>query len=76
MERAEVYKMGALSCSVCAPKDMPIETVLQQVNEDHPAGTDLGWTKADDEFFSDGETPNGGVVECHNGTTRHWLLYV
>jgi len=55
---------------------MPVETVQDQVNEDYPAGGGLRWTKADDKFFRDGKTLNGGVVECKNGTTRHWLLYV
>jgi len=76
MTRVEIYKQGPLSCSVCAPQDMPVETVQDQVNEDYPAGGGLRWTKADDKFFRDGKTLNGGVVECKNGTTRHWLLYV
>lgn len=74
-DRAKVYSMGLLACSVCAPVNMPIETVIEQVNEDHPCGTEFGWQLADDKFFSDGKTPNGGEVACANGDTRHWLLH-
>jgi hypothetical protein len=70
----EIYSMGPLCCSVCAPADMPREEVERAVNQQHPAGTEHCWRVADDKTFSDGTTKNGGIVDCHRGHTRHWLL--
>lgn len=71
----EVYSSGLVSCSVCAPPNMAPEDVAQRVNELHPAGTDNGWSISDDKHFADGKTENGGLVSCHRGETRHWLLH-
>lgn len=70
----EIYSMGMLCCSVCAPADMGREEVERRVNEQSPSGTSNGWRISEDKFFSDGETENGGVVNCSRGETRHWLL--
>lgn len=69
----EVYSSGLLCCSVCAPEGMSPEDVLKRVNEIHPCGTENGWTISEDKTFKGGEE-NGGIFECHRGTTRHWLL--
>ncbi len=69
-----IYLAGPLCCSVCAPEDMAATDVEGAVNRQNPAGTEHGWKISGYEFFSDGTTPNGGIVECHRGTTRHWLL--
>ncbi len=74
MPDVEVYSSGIFCCSVCAPEEMSKEQVEQRVNKVHPCGTESGWTISEDKHFSDGTTENGGVVECQNGTTRHWLL--
>lgn len=70
----EIYSMGLLCCSVCAPAEMPREEVEKHVNEQSPAGTTHGWRISEDEAFSDGTTENGGIVDCYRGRTRHWLL--
>ena len=70
----EIYSMGMLCCSVCAPAEMPREEVEKSVNEQSPAGTEHGWRISEDKTFSDGTTENGGIVDCHRGHTRHWLL--
>lgn len=70
----EVYSRGIVHCSVCAPPEMSGDEVASHVEYATPAGTDLGWQVSKDATFSDGVTLNGGIVECHNGKTRHWLL--
>lgn len=72
-----IYAKGPLSCSVCAPAEMGREEVEDAVNSQHPCGpvgSTLRWRVADDEFFKDGTTPNGGIVDCDKGHTRHWFL--
>lgn len=72
--KIDVYSRGICHCSVCAPVDVPGDEVARRVEAIEPAGTTNGWTLSEDPTFSDGVTPNGGIVQCPNGTTRHWLL--
>lgn len=74
MQTVDIYSKGLCACSVCAPAGMPREEVEAAVNAQSPTGIESRWTVADDEFFKDGTTPNGGIVDCKNGHTRHWLL--
>lgn len=71
----DIYSVGPFCCSVCAPMDMHIDEVCRIVNQKNPTDIDSNWTLAPDEIFSDGRTINGGIVDCHNGRTRHWLLH-
>lgn len=70
----DIYAKGILATSVCAHPDMSKETIEKMVNKSHPTGIDSGWAVSEEEFFGDGKTPNGGIVNCRNGETRHWLL--
>lgn len=47
-----IYKLGALSCSVCAPKGMSVEEVEAAVNRQRPCGTSLGWQVSEDTHFN------------------------
>lgn len=69
----EVYSRDLLCCSVCAPPEMSGADVAAEVERASPAGTSNGWQVSTDATFATGE-PNGGLVKCHRGETRHWLL--
>lgn len=71
-ERATAYRVGLCHASVCAPKDMPIETVEMQVNADHPTGIDSRWQLDEADHFASGET---NPCPCEQDRERqHWLL--
>lgn len=68
----EIYKVGLLCCSVCAPVEMTPEEVEREVNDKSPSGTTNGWTISTDKAFADG-TPI--PAPCNMGGGRqHWLL--
>lgn len=71
-DRAIPYSVGLIFASVCAPEAMPLETVVQQVNETHPTGLDHGWAIADADTFMNG-APNPGPCD-HDPTRKHVLL--
>ncbi len=50
-----VYALGVVSCSVCAPKDMPVETVTAQLNQMQPTGISSAWRLSEDATFKKGE---------------------
>lgn len=64
-----VYSIGILACSVCAPPEMTREEVEKAVNAMNPTGVDSQW-RVSDEPFRTGE-PNPLDVD---GCGRHWLL--
>lgn len=68
-----VYTSSLLSCSVCAPKDMPIEEVVKAAERSHPCGSAKGWTKSADATFAGGE-PNPCPCNVFNEERQHWLL--
>lgn len=70
----EVYRSGLFCCSVCAPAEMSADEVVCRVNAIHPCGTEHGWMLSENTHFKCGEVENGGIVDCHRGHTRHWLL--
>jgi hypothetical protein len=70
----EIYSLGLLCCSVCAPVEMTGAQVADEANRISPPGTQNGWSVSEDETFKDGTTVNGAIVECCRGKTRHWLL--
>ncbi len=72
--KLEIYTSGLCYCSVCAPEDMTVEEIEKSVNAQSPTGIESKWKISPDKFFKDDTVINGGIVECHNGTTRHWLL--
>ena len=72
--KLDIYSRGIVACSVCAPKGMPAEQVVAEVNKQYPSKM-IGspWRMSGDSRFQDGspmpwEDPPG----C-KGTT-HWLL--
>jgi hypothetical protein len=67
-----IYASSLLSCSVCAPAEMPIDEVERIVNEDRPAGTMRGWRKSSDATFASG-SPNPCTCNTDEGR-QHWLL--
>lgn len=70
----EVYSNGFCYCSVCAPKEMPIERTVAIVNQINPTGLASGsrWKKAGDTHFKSGE-PVGCDCPDHSGK-QHWLM--
>jgi hypothetical protein len=66
------YRSGWVCCSVCVPKDWPIEEIERQVNAESPTGLDHGWKVSDDPTFSSGQ-PN--PCPCENDQSRlHYLM--
>lgn len=47
-----VYTSGLVSCSACAPADMPIEEVTRLVNLQTPTGISSQWELSDDDEFA------------------------
>ncbi len=74
MDKIEIYCMGPLSCSVCAPKGMEQSEILRQVEVREPSGTSNGWMISDDKIFKTGEPmPN----QCEDeGNRQHWFVVV
>jgi hypothetical protein len=67
-----VYSIGICYCSICIPKDMPIEDAVLQVNVLEPTGISSDWELSSDATFHGGE-PN--PVQCHDDPDRlHYLL--
>lgn len=72
MNEVMIYSDGLLYCSVCAPKDMPIEAVTNEVNRQQPTGITSQWQLSKDETFKNGE-PN--PCPCEKDNTRlHYLF--
>lgn len=67
-----LYRVGALSMSVCAPGDLARDDVSKHVEAHMPCGTEAGWTVSSDTKFSGGEPM---PCQCQETPDRkHWLL--
>lgn len=74
MSKIELYIVGPLSMSVCAPKDMDTKIIINQAEAQNPAGTSNGWAISDDKNFASGHPM---PCQCEDNPTRqHWLLEV
>lgn len=70
-DEIQLYGVGFVCISACAPKDTPVEDVERVADREHPTGLDHGWRKADTPFK--GGEPN--PCECNTDPERlHWLL--
>ena len=67
-----VYTSGLVSCSACAPADMPIDEVAREVNLQNPTGISSRWQAAT-EPFADG-TPNPCPCNQHPVERVHYLF--
>lgn len=72
-EPVHIYKRGAFALSVCALKALSIEEVIEDVERQHPSGTERGWLLSEDTHFVDG---NPNPCDCNErpATRQHWLL--
>ena len=68
-----IYKLGALSCSVCAPKGMSVSDVEAAVNRQRPAGTTHGWRVSKDTHFATGG-PNPCPCNQNPDKRMHYLM--
>ena len=67
-----VYAMGLVHCSVCAPREMPAEDVVARVNNQHPTGIVSQWKLDPSETFSSGRS---NPCPCdHDSDRLHYLL--
>lgn len=59
----EVYAyLGLAYCSICHPRDMPLNEVLRICNSLNPTGLDHEWEFSEETFFKTGQ-PNPCVCE-------------
>lgn len=71
-KRVVIYSTGVCHCSVCAPGDMPIEEIVEQVNDRHPTGIESRWEHSSDSTFHGG-APN--PCQCDlDGARMHYLM--
>lgn len=68
-----VYSVGPLSLSACAPMEMSPSDVTAAVNNLNRAGTEGGWTIADEPTFRQGG-PNPGPCE-QDALRTHYLFH-
>ena len=66
-----IYSAGLCMCSVCAPKDMPVDQVELQTNAQLPTGISSRWS-LHDEAFAGGE-PNPSPCN-HDPGRLHYLM--
>ena len=69
----EVYAVGPLTASCCAPKAMKRAAVERAVNAQYPTGIRSRWTISKDKTFRTGE-PHPKVCE-NDSDRRHYLLH-
>lgn len=72
MSEVMIYSDGLVYCSVCAPKDMPIEEVTTEVNRQQPTGIASQWHLSEDKTFRDG-LPNPTPCEVESSRI-HYLF--
>ncbi len=68
----EIYSVGLVHLSVCAPKDMSVAEIEAAVNADTPTGLSHGWKVDDAPTFAEGK-PNPCLCE-NDGTRLHYLM--
>lgn len=70
----EVYRVGLVSLSCCAPASMPLDDVTDSVNRSHFTGISSQWGfAADEKTFATGE-PNPCACE-RDPDRRHYLFH-
>lgn len=72
MDKVEVYALGALSCSVCAPESMTPEEIIAGTEKEYPCGTTAGWQISKSKTFKGGQ-PMPCPCEQTKGR-QHWRL--
>ena len=70
--KVDIYGIGMVCLSVCAPKEMTREEVEVDVNAQHPSG--VGPWQIADEPFADG-TENPHPCEKEPEHKQHFLLH-
>ena len=70
--RVEVYSVGLVCASACAPTDVSREEIEREVNAQHPTGVSSRWRISEETTFATGEPMPS---PCNHGAERqHWLL--
>ncbi|KKM03878.1 hypothetical protein LCGC14_1770030 [marine sediment metagenome] len=72
MKHLEVYSAGIFHVSICTTITDRDE-ILKELNEQHPSGTDNGWTFSKDKTFHQGG-PNPGPCEEGMKGAKHYLM--
>jgi hypothetical protein len=66
-----IYSVGIVCMSVCAPKTMTKEEIEKQANLEHPTGISHGWSITEENFASGESNP----CPCNTNYDRlHYLL--
>ena len=73
MNRVNLYAVGIVSASACAPKDMPLEDVTDEINQRAHPGIGHGWQPSDNPKFSTGE-PQPGPCNTDPENRTHYLF--
>jgi hypothetical protein len=72
MSSVDVYSVGIVHASVCAPKAMPVNEVVAEANRRAPTGLDHEWILSREEQFSGGQS-NPCLCD-HDPERTHYLL--
>ena len=72
-EAVEIYAVGIVALSACAPKDMPLEDVSDAVNVQRPTGIRSSWVPDLGQKFRAG-LPNPCPCEGEPGSRVHYLF--
>lgn len=67
----DVYAVGLVYCSVCAPANMSMEVLTHAVNVQAPTGIGSRWRLSDDPTFASGEPQPG---PCSDPERLHYLF--
>ena len=68
----DIYRVGLVHCSVCAPREMSAEEVVRRVNIQHPTGIVSQWKLDPSETFSSGKK---NPCPCDRDSDKlHYLL--
>lgn len=68
----EVYALGLMAASACAPAGMTAEEVAAEVNRQYPTGIESPWSPDPAPAFRQGG-PNPGPCE-KDPERQHWLF--
>jgi len=69
----QVYSVGLVRASACAPADTTRDEIERVVNLEHPTGIGSRWQISEDSMFSGGE-PMPAPCDQNPDGRRHWLL--
>lgn len=71
-DTVNVYALGIVCASVCAPEHLDAEQVADALNRQEPTGISSRWRVSDDPQFRSGQT---NPCPCEQDSSRrHWLL--